>query len=944
MNKTLIKRFIIFAAIMLLIILNPNYSLAEPTTDTEGDTNDEEIIAQEFDATININFLNHDDTKCEFNNYDKLFELLVFSDYNNPFIGLEYEFVWSNGETGKGITDDEGKIVFKPSSELASNSVTITFKNCTQMFLIATPELDKTSYLGQKVSSDDYYVQVGYSGWNIYPDRTGSADISIYVMPPPATINIRFLHEDGSIWTLNESFVNPDLNIYNSLSYPIYYGEYNNSNTYEYSGNSIEFCGSNQYVRDVAPGSSELKLTVYGVDDETELHVSTYDLEEFSKVSINDVEYEFSFQDRDRYESVALKPGEIINLEYYIPETATGTICIQSYDGSLSDDFVWNLHFDMMEQSWTNQDYSIAYWTFDGDDTKYRPTKVDGEYAFDIQIPFGKKVTLHNLPIYSMFHNGESFKYNNLSTSNKISSFFKSPLSGKTVITYKGENLTNDILKTLGVYPGNSLSTYYFGTTKANDELIKVDTSGPINGFNMKDGFEINWYVFRNQTQLMFQKEYSDELETMEKDKKFHFRIKLTDPITKKPLSGKIAYYIYSDKNQVVDVTNDVNYATLDSEGNMDVYIKAGEYVRIGKELTDEEIIPKKLREHSTGAYDEAIISNTEDLIYQKYFNDLGMLPYGVEYEVTEVEDNYNSLVDREGAQKGSMELYYVGDYTNIKLSADQYYNRLRGFKFINNRKTGSLTIEKIVEGKQTDQKFKFDIKIKDSAIEFPLEYEYIDAIGNKGIISFVSEDKIISDNIEYTEYTTSLELKAGEKITINGLSAGAQYEVIESDEYSTQYNTEMINATGKIKPDDSQEKSIVQCINKEIIIEEDKEEKPESADKEEKPENTNKEEKPESTNKVEKPESTNKVEKTENTNKEEKPESTNKVEKNENTIKKENSVKKENENNSLKIEEQLKDTPKTGDSIIFVGIIFITSIIILIVIRFIIKLVDLTK
>ena len=740
--KKNIKYFVIFIVLMVGMFLK-NYSYSEPVDNT-GDT------IQPFDATININFLDCDGSQWQFDNYDNLPELIAFDFNYNLLKGVNYEYSWSNGQTGNGTIDDEGKINIKPIEGTTNTSLSISIKNCTQGFAVYVPKIDKRVYAIQNVYSDVHYCypsnNIGWeSGGRIYVQGSGSTNIDLY-KSLSATMNIKFLHNDGSEWVLNGNNKFPELNIIDSLMVPEYYGEYNNNNnSYVNYGTKIYFCGSNQYEDEMANGNSELKLTIYGIDNKTKLNVEKLDVRTFSKVCINGVEHEFvETKDEEYIETIDLKPGETVNLEYYIAETATGTVGIDSYDGSLSEDFVWNLHFDMMDGEYSNEDYSNVYWMFEGDDTKYSPIKKNGEYAFDIQIPFGKRVKLYNLPVNAMFHNGESFKYNELTVNNTISSFTQSPFSGKTVITYKGESLTSELIEKLGV----SERTYYTSKSGGNEKPIYVDTSGYLNNFNIRDGFEINWYVFRYPTQIMFQKDYEETIDIEEKNKQFHFRVKLIDTLTQKPLSGKIAYYIYSDKEQVVDIVKDVKYTILDSDGYMDIYLKAGEYVRIGKTITDEEISLKNLRAQYMSKKETYINSNEEELISWQYFNDLGMLPYGVEYTIEEVDDTYNSVVDKEGAEKGVSKYMYAGEYDKVKYTAKNYYGYLDGFKFINNRKPGSLTIQKVVEGKETDKTFKFNIKITDAATKFPLEYECVDENGLVGKINFVEGDKITEDDI----------------------------------------------------------------------------------------------------------------------------------------------------------------------------------------------------
>lgn len=811
MNKKNIKWFLLVFTIFAGVFFS-KYTYA--TTSDNG-----ENTSQTFDATINVNFLNYDNSKWEFDNYDNLIELKVYDENRAPLNGLNYEYEWSNGQIGNGTTDNEGKISFKPSNLSASTMVKILFKNCTQRLIIEVSQIDE-SIIAKKIIYSNEYIYMGQT--YIMADKNGSAQINLYKVAPPAIINIKFLHQDGSEWILNGNTKSPDFQIFNNRGHFEYEGYCNNNKNFKNDSSNVYFANNGQDENDTINGCSEIKLLVYGAEEQTKLKIDKSNKERFSKVIINGVEYEFveSYDDSSE-EILNFKPGETINLEYYLPETATGTVGINSYDGSLSEDFVWNLHFDMIDHNGSNEDYTNAYWTFEGDDTIYRPTKVrnwsNDEYSFDIQIPFGKKVKLHNLPLHAMFHNGESFKYNYLSSGNKISTFFQSPLSGKTVITYKGENLTDEIIDKMGVYGSD---TYYTSKSGVNDEPVHVDTSGSIKSFNMLDGFEINWYIFRNQTQIMFQKDYEEETDLEEKNKQFHFRVKLIDSWTKKPLSGKVAYVIYSNDEQVIDIETDVKYATLNSDGYIDIYLKAGEYAKLGKTLTDREISPKKLKGIYMSRDELYIKSNTEESISVRYFNDLGMLPCGVQYTIEEVDENYNCTVEKEGSESGISQHRYAGEISKVGYSAKQYYIDLDGCKFINNRKTGTLTIQKVVEGKETDEKFKFNIKIIDSATKFPLEYEYTTEDGNIEKIKFVIGENVIEDSIGCTEYKTTIELKAGEKITIKGLPAGAKYEVTETFESTEGYDTQMIGATGKIKPDDSEEKSIVKCLNKEIVIE----------------------------------------------------------------------------------------------------------------------------
>ena len=503
----------------------------------------------------------------------------------------------------------------------------------------------------------------------------------------PQKINVRFLHEDGTAWTVKNNFVYSGSVAYVvSNNYDIKY-DFNNGKTYENQGNNGGSLSPNRAEN--LYNTSTATVYLGGLGETDSLEVRGPNAKYYSKVVVNGTEVK-----NDERTTINFAEAGEVNLDFYIPETVTGNVSIQSYDGSLSEDFVWNFHFSLSANE-TNFDPDTLYWTLDGDETKHMaiPTKTpyNCAYALDVQVPFGRKATLHNIPVTGqiMTSGNETWVYNEVSSTNKANRIrvFKDnynefegddrfsyiyEFGGRTVITYRGEDITDSIINNLGI---NDRYTFYNKYNSGNEDQMVIDTSGNINNFHWNDGFEINYYVFRKNAQIMFGKEYDENDKTVEEGKLFHFRVKLTDPATQNVLSGRVAYYTYTSDDEIIEDNNNVKYAELDENGYIDVYLKAGEYARLGKILTDEEIAAKKL--YASGNSNKTLNKATDKDIYKYYFNDLGMLPYGVEYSVEEIDDDYDYNVIEENKENGIGTHWSSSPTTQF--TATECYNRLNG-------------------------------------------------------------------------------------------------------------------------------------------------------------------------------------------------------------------------------------------------------------------------
>ena len=821
MKKKILSLFVIAIFSIIALILSQTTSFAEGN-EGGGSTGP-------FDYTFEINFNNADGTDWEFGDYGELKPLKIVKD-GVPVSNIAYTYSWSNGDNGNGITDDEGKINITPTVTEKSNKVSITLKNIPVSCNVKIPLLDKKVFKNGTVDGNELLVYTD-NNRHVYPDgtdvaisATGTSTIEVNKAEEPLKVNMKFYHEDGSEWVLQKNnFLSgnfliientPNVSESTQKDGQYYKWEFNSGKTIEYNYFATDSYIQNQNLLLMVPhsevqqeaisGSSAITLTCTGIEDSTKLKIQGAHEKDFSKVLVNGE----SINNKE----LNVNPGDTVNIDYYIPETSSGTVSLYSYDGCLSDDYVYHFFFENdLNYSFGNQDAKDMYWTLEGDDTKHYAVpknytdgdNFEGNYVYKVALPVGKTVYIHGIPYGMNFHQADNWV-----AGDYAGSYYEYD-SADMGLTYKGEYVTKDDLKAMNIFEDKfSIIT---APSTGSDRIL---TSG---GFFVKNGFDVKHYIFRKNTQIMFKKEFEENTDIEEKDKEFHYRVKLTDPLTKMPLKGKIAYYIYSQSDKIADDTEDVKYAELDDNGYIDIYLKAGEYVRIGKMITDEEIAAKELR----GRLDVMTMKKASEFdVYRLYFNDLGMLPLGVEYSIEEVDDDYSYVVDTEGAENGIGSYEFKERYnTYLDKNAEEWYELLNGFTFTNSRKTGSLTIEKVVDGESSNKEFKFNIKLLDRAEKFPLEYDFENSNGNKGKVTFTAGNKVEKDGKEYTEFTASVTMKAGESLTIKGIPAGTEYEVTEDDESSEGYTTEAIGATGKIKADDSKEKTVVKFTNKENVV-----------------------------------------------------------------------------------------------------------------------------
>lgn len=154
----------------------------------------------------------------------------------------------------------------------------------------------------------------------------------------------------------------------------------------------------------------------------------------------------------------------------------------------------------------------------------------------------------------------------------------------------------------------------------------------------------------------------------------------------------------------------------------------------------------------------------------------------------------YDSITSRAAIEggKGAVATFNMGDDTSSEMDVvNRYVN------FVNTPKVGSLSVAKKYEGDALkDKTFGFTVKVDLTGGEYydPYELEYT-----------------IGSQTGKTDKKGHFKLKAGEKITFEGIPAGAAYEVVEdapgADDTWVQDTTS--NVTGKIVADQTIEASV---------------------------------------------------------------------------------------------------------------------------------------
>lgn len=749
-------------------------------------------------AEYTVEFNDTDDSGNDipwaFNQYDKLSQYRL-SLYAKSTDGVYYTVVWADGTVNEGTLGDDGYFSLGSADSAGNSSAVITFYQVDSIDMKYV-----NAYLRTGDRQRDLFKSGSGDDYSIFKDNNGigKMTISLYKASAPVEIDIDFLMQSGESWSLNRGTGPKDelpykflevsrSGIYYELVYDNGYtvGRYTNANYDNRIYDSSFDSGTH------SDGATSLKVILYECNDDDKISIYTPDEKYFGKLVANGNVYNATDFRGVEAKEYSIKPGTKIQIDAYETEKVSGTVYFDDYDGTFPADYAMNFSLSLIHSS-GNMNLNDTYWVYEGSSTKIY-YKDQGK--IDISIPIGKSVTIYNIPKNAMVSQGAGWP--GYSVYDRATYEYGKDI---TVVTHNDgqsnkANITQNDADQLGISP------YLYHTVKTTAATHYLDTSGEFRKFGLEEGFEIRYYIYRKTSQFMFKKSYDASSSYSENDKQHHFRVTLTDPLTGKPLDqDKVAYFIYSSDTDVQD-NNKVRYANLNSNGQADIYVRAGETVRIGRAMSKDYFDNLSPVIHLGGGKDDTISSNTMWEYNELYLPEEGMLPYGTEYKIEEVEDGYTSAV-ASGSASGTVDYKYASSLYSYAVrgrNSEDYYNEIGKAEFVNTRNTGSLKISKTVKGGPTDKSFDFEVKLNDNSTDFPTEYNYEKSDGTKGKITFNKGGTVNRDGMTCTEYTATVSLKDKESITINDIPADAQYSVQEKAESAEGYQVSYTGNEGYI-------------------------------------------------------------------------------------------------------------------------------------------------
>ena len=687
----------------------------------------------EFNLVLNYSFKKQDSSAWSFDQYDQMEPLHLPSDA----VGANYSYEWSNGASGSGTIGSDGMLNYAISSNAGSDSLQIKINNLpSSVTYFGVPLLRGNVFAsgGSPAGPISAYSQVGENYMMIpgtsYTDYWDGNTVTLPVVYFEATneteIDFEFLHEDGTPWTISKyntidnQFLSLASSIYSNGSSSQIIVEDCNGDKALVSGafglglldnfgssSMLHLVDANDY-RSVASfdegsslkGCSTAKMYLRNTENQGTFEYSSVSVDKFSKIAINDRVFVSGENYSEEESSVTFDATEPVTIRLYLPETATGDFSFDLWDGA-SDDLVYNLYLELATGLSDNNDPSDIYWTLDGETEKHYAVSTqevdllnDSNFNYLIQIPSGRTATLHNWPIYGMFHIAKGFPGKSISEDGSRLRLKNGVISDDddailpNVVVYSGENAPSN-----GVFDdGMRLSDNLFWErgNAISGELYFSD-SGNIHNIGFRNGFSVHFYAFRQSTSILFAKEYGDENELNEADREFTFKVTLKDPLTDNPLKGKVAYYVYSDMDSSVDREADAKYAELNDAGEIEVSIKAGEVIRLGRIASDNFIDSHAFL---YGLQSQAMTSNNAmTRLRTSYIPEEGMLPAGVKYTIEELDKDYSTKIIVGDSETEGKEYSGTSDYSDdIKFytwgmsnaTAGTIWDEIGGVKFIN--------------------------------------------------------------------------------------------------------------------------------------------------------------------------------------------------------------------------------------------------------------------
>lgn len=447
------------------------------------------------------------------------------------------------------------------------------------------------------------------------------------------------------------------------------------------------------------------------------------------------------------------------------------------------------------------------YWTVEGDDTPHYTDKPDQNY-FYIRVPIGKSIVLHNVPYQCFLNSYGNGSFPAYSATGEAASAWdiQHVLPYGDTVTLGDEDFFSDNWSNYQVqYDSGLLWDMIYeldpGTVSSNapsytGSAPHIDTSGIFSDFGMGMNSRISVYLLRRPVEFVFSKIYDPNDTTVQTDELHTFEVTLNDSIAQAPFTERVAYYIVDDPAAAVDEDADALYATPDADGKFTVEIRAGQYVRVGRVLTEARYNEMGLALHNRSGTD----TSYKNFMGEAYIPGSGSLPFGVTYSIREISDDYTAT------SAGDVTATLLDGYSSryqANTSCQTIIDRLADVGitapvFTNTRDSGSLEITKVVTGVSDQDSFDFVLALTDDGDAFPASLPYTSSTGNNGTIALTAG--VVNGNS--VTYTGSFTLAPDEKITINGIPSGTQFVITETDESAADFKVTYSNCTGTIARD----------------------------------------------------------------------------------------------------------------------------------------------
>ena len=382
---------------------------------------------------------------------------------------------------------------------------------------------------------------------------------------------------------------------------------------------------------------------------------------------------------------------------------------------------------------------------------------VNGQLTIEAMIPVNKKLTIRGLPV------SISFGGNNYTTAEQYNIYWN-----------------NDYQAVAGGFI--AVTDVAAGHESLSSGVIQDKTQGT---------WTIN--LFRRSASAAIAKFYAAPAGA-DPDELYDFKVTLFDTALNRPHTGKVWVTIGS-----VNLYNSIMHGNFipsnipvteklvdtDANGSFYLSLKASEVAVLGR-LYQDRFYPQ---DYLTIGTNERVYNN--QLSPMLYIPQEGLLPVYTKVTVEELTKDYEAVpgVGKPGG--------YVQEATSTFATTDVFH-------YLNARLfDSSLRLSKTVEGENGE--FDFTIRLKDVSDTIPDTYTYSgDKQGTLNFAAISSETgtKTAKDgrtsDIEYSIFEATISLKGGESITIDGLPAGCEYEVIEKDPEG--YNVESTGSKGTLE------------------------------------------------------------------------------------------------------------------------------------------------